>query len=671
MYKKIDLSRLIIFDIETMKNCFVLCATDFKTQNKKHFVIYNSPSYEDTPLKLFTFLKSCIKNNYTFVGFNNLQFDAQVLQYYYEWCSEKQDPLHHFTNDYIIEQLYNKAQTLISTTDEKEKFAMLVKENDLFCPQIDLFLQLHYNRPAKATSLKWLEFTMQMPKIQEMPIRHDENILEEQIDEVVEYCWNDVDSTFEFFTRVKFETDVRLDLSKEYDLNLINASEPKMVREIFGKFLCEEMEISVSELKKLKTIRTKIPFKDIIFPYTQFQTPLFKNVLKTFNDFILDATPHSEEANSKFGHTFRFQDMDVDLGLGGIHACIKSGVYTHKEDEVIEDADGKSFYPFLAIQNDLRPEHLGKAYNKVYPMMYEKRLQYDKKDPRNYIFKIILNSAYGLSKEINGYLYDPKYTFSVTINGQLSLLMLAEALSIAVPDIMFLQMNTDGMTYKYNIKYTDIVRKVCKWWEKVTRIELEYAYYEKMVIMDVNNYLAIKEGYTTKLKENETPIHKLNKDYIKKKGLFEYDMAYHKNPSSVIIPKALEQYFTTNLTPEKFITNENNSIFDYCNGVKKKSNFELNLVKNYNFSELAIPQQKVCRFIVSKKTEDTGILYKDFLDGRKSPRTAVMANTQVLPLNYINPEHKEVKNYSVDYQYYIRETQKIIELIQPSQTTLF
>ena len=35
--------------------------------------------------------------------------------------------------------------------------------------------------------------------------------------------------------------------------------------------------------------------------------------------------------------------MDIDLGLGGIHACTTSGIYEPKENEVLEDADGTSF----------------------------------------------------------------------------------------------------------------------------------------------------------------------------------------------------------------------------------------------------------------------------------------------------------------------------------------
>lgn len=645
-YRDINLEKLIIYDIETMQNLFCACFRDYATGTKKQFVIYNHERYNGQAAAMYKFLRNCAKAGYTFLGFNNVAFDAQVLHYYYEWCSES-DPLYDEETTDIIKHLYKKAQDLI-TLDESEKYKILVPEHKLFTVQIDLFKQLHFDR--KKCSLKWAEFTLCMPNIQEMPIAHDENVEEYEVDSVVEYCWNDVESTLALFNKAKFETETRLQLSKDYELNLINSAEPKMVRDIFAKFICKEMDISYSELKQMKTIRADIALKDLLFPYTKFQTKAFNAVLDIFKAKVLDARPGSKD---KFEHEFIFNGSKVALGLGGIHYCTTPGIYTPAEDELIEDADGTSFYPMLAIKNNLRPLHLGEAFNKVYPMMFAERQKYPKKDPRNYLFKIILNSCYGLSKEINSYLYDPVLTYGITLNGQLSLLMLAEALNMSVPGIMFIQMNTDGLTYKYKKQYEPIVRKICEWWQKTTQINLEYAYYSKMVIMDVSNYLAVS-----------------TKGDVKQKGLFKVDKAVHENPSSLIVPKALMEYFVNNLPIKEYISNPENSIFDYCNGTKRKSDFKLNLVRNYGHAEIIEPQQKVCRYIFSKPTEQSGMLVKDYHDGR---RIAVEANNAVEVHNTIKGEFTQAKRYPLDLNYYIQQTNKIINLISPPtvQTKLF
>ena len=211
-------------------------------------------------------------------------------------------------------------------------------------------------------------------------------------------------------------------------------------------------------------------------------------------------------------------------------------------------------------------------------------------------------------------------------------------------------MNTDGITYVYNKKYYPIVKKICAWWEKTTKIGLEYAYYDKMVIMDVNNYLAVKSGFD----ETKDP-----KDYIKKKGLFETQKPFHKDPSSLVIPKSLEQYFINNLTPKDFIIDEKHSIFDFCNGVKKKSNFKLHLIREIGGVEVLTEQQKVTRYIITKGGDDSGALVKDFDDGR---RVSVEAEKLVMPLNTITEPKASL--YPIDLNHYINETEKIINLIE-------
>ena len=89
----------------------------------------------------------------------------------------------------------------------------------------------------------------------------------------------------------------------------------------------------------------------------------------------------------------------------------------------------------------------------------------------------------------------------------------------------------DGITFIYNKKDTELLNKIIKWWEELTKLKLEYANYKQMIIRDVNNYISI----TTSGK-------------VKTKGIFEdYDDiikagAYHKDTSAMIIPKALKAY---------------------------------------------------------------------------------------------------------------------------------
>jgi len=52
-----------------------------------------------------------------------------------------------------------------------------------------------------------------------------------------------------------------------------------------------------------------------------------------------------------------------------------------------------SFYPNLGIRNKWAPAHLPKEiFCKLYERFFEERKKIPKKDPKNYVYKIILNS---------------------------------------------------------------------------------------------------------------------------------------------------------------------------------------------------------------------------------------------------------------------------------------
>jgi len=667
--------KLTTYDLETLSNLFTAGFKDYETNQRKNFVIHESRN--DLPA-LMKFLRAIHRHGYFLIGFNSIEFDAQFIEY----LINNYHIIKHWPPEKVAERLYELAQKIIALPDE-EKWLQLIPEWKLTIPNIDIYKQQHYNRPQKRTSLKWLQFTMRFHNIESMPMNHKDRATADQIPSVLSYMGNDIDSTAAFFKLIKFETDLRLTLSSEYNLNLLNASEPRMAREIFGKFLSEKMGVPYRELKERRTYRHKITVKDILFPYIKFNDLTLNGVYDFFNG--LTFCPDNFENNNydleKVTKAFKYHNINADVGLGGIHGCVAPGVYEDKKDEwVLEDVDATSYYPMLGIKNDLFPEHLSQMFCVVYNELFEMRQKIEKKSPINYIFKIILNAAYGLSKEPNNYFHDPKYTFAITINGQLLLLKLAELMKENVPGIIFYQFNTDGISIGYHPKYKAKVEAVKKKWSKVTKIPLENNFYKKMCIVDVNNYLALD-----------------HKGKVKRKGLFGYsldpedkELQYHKNPSALIIPKALEAYFVKGIPYEQFIT-ESTDILDFCIGVKVKRDF--NVVKySYNkqtqIIEKEIIKQQVIRYYISHETTSLKKKYKpgskmaDKSKGTTTKKTNynVKKESDVVELQkgynctYYNVHVKKPMNeYGINYKYYIDSVREIIDQIQPNvnQTKLF
>jgi hypothetical protein len=284
----------------------------------------------------------------------------------------------------------------------------------------------------------------------------------------------------------------------------------------------------------------------------EFYTPEFKGIYNWFKNLVVDTKLYDDKDDKIKGpkYTMMYKGVKTDFGLGGLHGCIKPGIYKSGNGKIILSADVTSFYPNLAIRNQWGPAQFPKKdFCELYEWFFEERKKYSKKDPLNYLFKIILNSTYGLSKERNSFLYDPELTFRITVNGQLQLAMLYEMLATRIPGAQPLMQNTDGLEFLLDEQYEDLFFEICKEWETMTSLQLETVKYDRMIIRDVNNYYAV---YDT--------------GDVKCKGTFEFkDLPFHKNKSFLIVPKALYAYFIDGVNPIDYLK-ANRNIFDYSLG---------------------------------------------------------------------------------------------------------
>jgi hypothetical protein len=143
--------------------------------------------------------------------------------------------------------------------------------------------------------------------------------------------------------------------------------------------------------------------------------------------------------------------------------------------------------------NGLYPEHLGEAFVREYARLPIERKEWQQKKGKKCVeansMKLASNGTYGNSNNQFSPFYDPRFTMSVTINGQLMLCMLAEWL-LTVPTLQIIQINTDGITYRVHRSQIEHSRIIARIWERRTRLTLEEAQFKRMWIRDVNNYIA-------------------------------------------------------------------------------------------------------------------------------------------------------------------------------------
>jgi hypothetical protein len=618
-----------VMDYETLVDCFVGVFKHYKTEETKIFAICKQ---RNDFSKFLEFLKENTENKEWHISYNGLAFDAQITHYiikhYKDWKSMKGED--------IAREIYSYAQSCIDKAHSGEfqeypEWHMCIK-------QIDVFKLNHWDNMAKRSSLKWIEYTMDWDNILDMPIHHDTEInTQDQLDLVIEYCINDVEATKEIFNRCKPLIALRKNLTEKYNINLFSASEPRISKEIFAYYLSKELDMPRYEVKKLRTFRNVIKVKDLILDYIKFDTVEFKSLLERFR--TVEVNPNYTKGG--FRSSVVYKGVKTDFGLGGAHGATAPGVYESDTERVIMSSDVTSFYPNLAIVNKYAPAHIPKEkFCELYQWFFDERKKIPKSDPMNYVYKIILNSTYGLSNDKNSFLYDPQFTMFITVNGQLTLMMLYEMIMTRIPNAVALMQNTDGVETIIPREHIDAYMEVCKEWEQITGLNLEHDQYSKLVLADVNNYIAVDTNGKSKCK-----------------GRFEYEgLALHKNKSKLIIPKALYAYFVDGTLPEHTIKH-NRNILDYCIGAKSKGAWRQHSVYVKDGVAHKDVLQKINRYYISNKG------CKIVKINKSDNREIQLESGQWVQTVMNKIENKKWSDYDINEKYYLNAIEKEINNI--------
>ena len=628
-------------DYETIVNCFVGVFIDYKDSNVKHlFVVHEQ---RNDIAKLVTFLQKCVTEKEWHISYNGLAFDAQISQHILDNAKK----LEKMSTENVIKNIFNFAQETIKKT-ESGGFATYPPSR-LKIRQIDLFKLNHWDNKAKMSSLKWIQYSMDWQNVEEMPHHYLQPVTDAHtLNAVIDYCVNDVLSTKEILKHSKEQIQLRQTLTKEYNIDLFSASEPRISKELFLHFLHEKLGWEKSEIKTLRTPRPYIVLADCVLPYVEFKLPEFQKILEYFRKMVITST------KDKLKYTMDYKGMKTDYGLGGIHGARDMGIYEAPLGWTIMTSDVVSYYPNLAIKNQWAPEHLPKKeFCELYEGIFEERKKIPKSDPKNYVYKIILNSTYGLTGDENSFLFDPKMTMNITINGQLLLSMLYEMLTIAIPEAVPLMQNTDGLEMMIPNDKIDLYHKICGEWEYITKLSLEHDEYSKMIIGDVNNYIAVYKNGKTKCK-----------------GRFEWEdlekkkvAMFHKNKSFLIIPKAIYAYLVHGVKPEEFLE-QNQNILDYCGGVKAKGAWHFVDRKIVDGQLVNKKLQKIIRYYVSN---DGSKLVKCHSDGREIQVEA----GEWMQTTMNEMVDKPFEEYDIDMKYYIEAIYKEINQIERIKSRAF
>ncbi len=602
-----------IYDLETFPNVFTLAVEHADAPMRWLFEISD---WRNDSREIVAFLQYLSDTSARMIGFNNIGFDYPVVHTLIRMGHSDANTL------------YQKAMAIIGAQDDENRWVHTVKPSDYFVQQIDLFKIHHFDNKARSTSLKMLEFNMHADSIEDLPFPVGTTLTREQVDVLKRYNQHDVAMTKAFYHKSLEMIAFREELTRKYQRDFMNHNDTKIGKDYFIMKL-EEAGVSCYDYGPAgrvprQTKRPVIHLKDAILSWITFNRHEFNRVLEWLKQQSITETKgvFTDLTAVVDGFTFVF-------GLGGIHGSVESEVIESDDDNIIVDLDVTSYYPNLAIVNGFYPAHLGKDFVSIYKHLFEQRKQYPKKSAESAMLKLALNGVYGDSNNQYSVFFDPLYTMTITLNGQLLLCLLAEEL-MTIPGLRLIQVNTDGLTVRVPRANKSMVDAARTSWQRRTGLNLEEAVYKAMMIRDVNNYIGVFEDGSTK-----------------RKGAYEYKMGWHQNAGGLVIPKVAEKVLVEG-APIRETVHKWLDIMDFMLRTKVPRNSHLQWGDD--------KVQNITRYVIAKNGKPLR-KWMPPLKGKTEWRCiGVESGWKVQVCNDI----RDAEGVEIDYDYYVREIEKLV-----------
>lgn len=621
-----------LYDIEVFKNYFCVGLKNYVT---KEILFYEISEEKNELEKIYNFFR-----NYDgfLISFNGLHYDNVVIKYllqnyekykYLEWL------------DICLDLKYFSDKIISDVFDDELRQAKYHKVN---WKDIDLFSYWSKMlRISKKISLKSLGIQLGYHTVQELPYKPDTVLSLNDLPKLRYYNYTHDLGILELLTDT-MEEDIQLrgTIASEYKLDCWSWDAPKIASEALLSDYCRMTGKNIYEVRNSRFVRNTLYLNEVLKGFNPgFELPIFKDLYQE----ILDSKDgFSKDLLVNYGNT----SIILTYGIGGLHSVNENEQYHTNDENQVVTSDVASLYPNLII-NYLcirYPEVLDRYKRVKGERMIAKKEKNKRKDT---FLKLILNSTSGLLDNQHSWLYYPEGAMKLRLIGQLILTKCIEECLINGWQVV--SANTDGIEAivpKKDIeRYKEVLDNACN----AFNLELEHEYYNKIVYKNVNNYIAVTEDGGIKRKG----FFKLD---FNEKGLREIPLGDSVN--ELVISKALNAYYTEGIEPSEFVSNPdkyNLKIHDYCKSNKISKDYTV-----YYNSEI---QQNLNRYYFSRN--------KPFLFKRKN-NIGTFQHVNVgqgvnLFNNFID---KSWEDYDINYIYYSRKTQQIIDEINDfNQLSLF
>lgn len=495
----------LVYDIEIYSNYLLVSFLNVDTGNVRHL-----EAFDGQPLDIKTL--RAILQRYRLVSFNGNNFDMPIIAAAIRGAS--------------VVELKRIADKIIVKGMKHWQLDIALPD----CDHIDLIEVA----PGMA-SLKIYGGRLHAPRLQDLPIEPDASITPEQRPLLRQYCENDLRTTLALYRKLEPQIALRETMSAEYGIDLRSKSDAQIAEAVIRH---EVEKRSGTRLRKQDpfhlagtTFRYRPP------QFLKFYTEALRQAFRTVTDaeFVVAHNGTVQMPKPIADLKIRVGDSVYQMGIGGLHSTEKSVARLADDDHLLIDRDVASYYPAIILNCDLKPAHMGEHFTQVYRSIVQRRLAAKRNGDKVTAdsLKITINGSFGKFGSPYSALYSPTLLIQTTVTGQLSLLMLIEALeSEGIPVV---SANTDGIVMRCHRNRRDLMEYIVWEWEHLTGFETEATEYRAVYSRDVNNYIAIKPDGSFKLK-----------------GVFA-PAALQKNPTNEICTGAVVKYLIDGVPVEDTI----------------------------------------------------------------------------------------------------------------------
>lgn len=428
---------LFVYDFEVTAYDWLLVIKDHDTGKKYRF-------WNDSDDLRYFFDETDVDG---LVSFNGKGYDKYVLAgCYNKFSNERIKEI----NDYII--------------GGGNGFELRIKSPVSILKQIDLMDDVR-----QGTSLKSIEAHLGMSIVESsISFDVDHPLSEAEAEEMFTYCEYDVDMTDKLLDIRADYLETKIALGERCGLNPYEAmgfTNARLTAKLLGAV---KTTFNKNERYELPTgIELKYVPKEIL--------EFFKS---------LDGVNKT---------TFKWQIHDCTLVYsdGGLHGSVERQHFIMDDEWVCQNRDVASLYPSLL---DIY-KYISRACsnpNAYHDIKVERLTAKKNGDTKTASYlKSPLNATSGAQDSEYNDLYDPRTRF-MRYTGQLLVSELVFALLEHIPDIKFINVNTDGFMYICRKSDVALVDEICRNWEKYSKLELETDDIKKVFIKDVNNLMFVK-----------------------------------------------------------------------------------------------------------------------------------------------------------------------------------